>query len=483
MCFVEVQYTEGASETYVLPLAYETGDAAFQRQTTAPDAVFLRVMSAESGEEGLLFDAMFDEAFAESILRSIERSVHQKTPDGELVSIRNPALRRIGRTHGVRACVWRADQSNTSVTYGDKLLLKLFRKVEPGVNPDYEVGLFLTERGFTHSPQVAGTIEYQRRRREPITLATLAEFFHKESDAWELTEDALRDFFDRTATLTVDVEAVPATVTSMLHLTEEKMPALVGETIGAYAESARLLGQRTAEMHAALASGPEGSAFVQEPYTPFYQRSMYQSMRNLATNSFALLAQHVKSEEEASPETVAVLKLEEEVVARFRAVVNRPLTSTRIRGHGDLHLGQVLSTGSDFVITDFEGEPARPLSERRLRRSPLRDVAGMLRSFSYAVHSALKERGRRGLPEESQQRAHDWGRFWQVRVSSIFLASYLEEARKSGVITASTEEVELLLGIFMLEKAVYELGYELNNRPEWLNVPLQGILELLQVES
>ena len=482
VCFVNVQYTEGAAETYVLPLAYETDDAAFLRETTAPDAALLRVRSTESGAEGLLFDAMFDEGFAESILRSIERGVHQKTKDGELVGIRNPALRRIGRPHGAKVSVLRADQSNTSVNYGDKLLLKLFRKVEPGVNPDYEVGLFLTERGFKHSPQVAGAIEYQRRRKEPITLAILSEFIRKESDAWELTEDALRDFFDRTAALTVEVEALPATVTSMLHLTEEEMPALVKETIGAYAESARLLGQRTAEMHAVLANGPEGSPFVQEPYTPFYQRSMYQSMRNLATNSFALLAQHVKSEEDASPATVAVLKLEEEVLTRFRALVNRPLASTRIRGHGDLHLGQVLYTGSDFVITDFEGEPARSMTERRLRRSPLRDVAGMLRSFSYAVHSALKERGRRGLPEESQQRAHDWGRFWQVWVSSIFLGSYLEEARRAGLITASPEEIELLLGIFMLEKAVYELGYELNNRPEWLNVPLEGILELLQVE-
>jgi maltose alpha-D-glucosyltransferase/alpha-amylase len=267
----------------------------------------------------------------------------------------------------------------------------------------------------------------------------------------------------------------------MLMLTEEEAPALVGETIGAFAESARLLGQRTAELHAALASGPEGSDFVQEAYTPFYQRSLYQSMRNLATNSFALLAQRVRSDANASPEAAAVLKLEEQVLARFRTIVNRQLSSTRIRSHGDYHLGQVLYTGNDFVITDFEGEPARSLNERRLRRSPLRDVAGMLRSFSYAVHTALRERNERGLPEASQQRALDWGRFWQVRVSSIFLGTYLEEAQKAGLLLASREEIELLLGVFMLEKAVYELGYELNNRPDWLNVPLQGILELLQV--
>jgi maltose alpha-D-glucosyltransferase/alpha-amylase len=155
----------------------------------------------------------------------------------------------------------------------------------------------------------------------------------------------------------------------------------------------------------------------------------------------------------------------------------------RIRTHGDYHLGQLLYTGSDFVITDFEGEPARSLTERRLTRSPLRDVAAMLRSFSYAMNSALMERQERGLPEEAHDRAKDWGRFWLVWVSSIFLGSYLEETRKAGLLTASADEIELVLDVYMLEKAVYELGYELNNRPAWLHVPLQGILELLQVEA
>jgi maltose alpha-D-glucosyltransferase/alpha-amylase len=180
------------------------------------------------------------------------------------------------------------------------------------------------------------------------------------------------------------------------------------------------------------------------------------------------------------PEAVKVFKLEDVVLSRFRAIVNRSLTSTRIRCHGDYHLGQVLYTGNDFMITDFEGEPARSLNERRLRRSPLRDVAGMLRSFSYAVHSAIREREERGLPEESYERARDWGRFWRLWVSSIFLGAYLDEARRAGLLQANPEEIELLLNVFMLEKAVYELGYELNNRPDWLNVPLQGILELLQ---
>ncbi|HEU0075076.1 MAG TPA: maltose alpha-D-glucosyltransferase [Dehalococcoidia bacterium] len=482
ICFINVQYAEGAAETYLLPLAYKTGEEAYERQSQTPDAVFLRLTSGE-GEEGILYDAMYDVDFADSLLRLIERGTRQHARDGDLAGNRTAVLRQIARPGDVQPNVLRADQSNTSINYGDALLLKLFRKVEPGVNPDYEIGSFLTEQAFDHAPRVAGAIEYQRHRKESITLAVLSEYIHKESDAWQLTMDSLRDYFDRTSTMGEHIETQAATVASLLRLTEEEAPPLVGETIGAFAESARLLGVRTAEMHAALASGPEGSEFVQEAFTPFYQRSLYQSMRNVATNSFALLAQRVKADESASPEAIAVMKLEDTILARFRDIVNRPLSSTRVRNHGDFHLGQVLYTGNDFVITDFEGEPARSLTERRLKRSPLRDVAGMLRSFSYAVHSALRERQERGLPEESSQRAGAWGRFWQVWVSSIYLGSYLEEARNAGFFNATPDEVELLLDLYMLEKAIYEVGYELNNRPDWLSVPLQGILELLQVEA
>ena len=482
LCFVEVVYTEGAAETYVLPLAHKAGEEAYHRQTQTPEAVFLRLKS-EDGNEGILYDAAFDEDFAGVLLRCIDRGTRQRAKEGEIVGSRTPALRGIGRPKDAHVSVLRADQSNSSLNYDDTLLLKLFRRVEPGQNPDYEIGKYLTGSDFRHAPRVAGAIEYQRRRKEPITLGVLSEFIQKESDAWQLTMDSLRDYFDRTATFSEEIDLEPATVANLLRLTKEEAPPLVGETIGAFAESARLLGVRSAEMHAALASGPSGSEFVKEPYTPFYLRSLYQSMRNTATNSFALLAQRVKADEALTPEEIAVLKLEDTILERFRSIVNRSLTSSRVRNHGDFHLGQVLYTGSDFVITDFEGEPSRSLNERRLRRSPLRDVAAMLRSFSYAVHSALKERQERGLPEESDEKAHAWGRFWQVWVSSIYLGSYLEEAQRAGLLDASAEEIELLLDVFMLEKAVYEVGYELNNRPDWLNVPLQGILELLQAEA
>ena len=236
-------------------------------------------------------------------------------------------------------------------------------------------------------------------------------------------------------------------------------------------------------MHAALGSGPPNSAFGPEPYTPHYQRGLYQSLRNMTTNNFAMLARHVRSSEVSMPEAAEAIRLEDSVLAHFRRITGKPIGSSRIRAHGDYHLGQVLYTGNDFVITDFEGEPARTITERRIRRSPLRDVAGMLRSFSYAVHSALQELRASGIEGALEERARLWGRFWESWVSSTFLRAYLEESRRTKTITTEWAEIELLLDVFMLEKVVYEIGYELNNRPDWLIVPLSGLLDIVKSES
>ena len=170
---------------------------------------------------------------------------------------------------------------------------------------------------------------------------------------------------------------------------------LVGETLGAYVEFARLLGRRTAELHLALASRDDDPAFAPEPFTAFYQRGLYQSMRNLTARAFRLLADRVKSlPPDVQGDARTLAGLEDQTLAAFHTVLGRTIPATRIRCHGDYHLGQVLYTGKDFVIIDFEGEPARALGERRLKRSPLVDVAGMLRSFDYVVHAVLYEIGR-----------------------------------------------------------------------------------------
>ncbi len=482
LAFIEVQYAEGAGETYLLPLAFESGEQAFRRVREAPESVLLR-LRRRNGEEGVLFDAMFDEAFTETTLSAIAGRARVKARAGDVLGWRPRPFRITEPGEHLRAVRVSAEQSNSSTNVNDRYMLKVFRRLEAGTNLDLEVGRYLTSRGFRHSPRVFGALEYQRNGEEPYTLAVLHEYVENEGDAWHYALDTLRDFFDRVQATPPAVAPPPAVASRLLELLQGEPPAAVGELIGGFLESARLLGQRTAEMHAALISSASGTAFAREAFSLTYQRGLYQSMRNLTSDSLGLLARRAESAAPLPPEAALVLRAEEDVLKQFRRLLNRPLRSFRSRTHGDYHLGQVLSTGSDFIIFDFEGEPARTMTERQLKRSPLRDVAAMLRSFSYAVHTALRQREESGLSLEGSSDLRTWGRFWQAWVSAVFLGAYLEEAETSGFLVADRDEIGLLLDVHLLEKAVYEVGYELNNRPDWVHVPLQGIQDLLELNA
>jgi maltose alpha-D-glucosyltransferase/alpha-amylase len=265
----------------------------------------------------------------------------------------------------------------------------------------------------------------------------------------------------------------------VLDLLNNEFPVIARELIDAYLESARLLGQRTAELHKALASSADDPNFAPEPFSMLYQRSIYQSMQSYVSQVFQWLRAQLKQRpDSAREEAQQVLDLEGEIRRRYRALLQRKLNTMRIRVHGDYHLGQVLYTGRDFVIIDFEGEPARPLSERRIKRSPLRDVAGMLRSFHYASYGALFGQVP-GVHPEDFPALEPWARFWYTWVSVAFLKSYLAVAKDEPFLPKDPIELQILLDAYLLAKAVYELGYELNNRPDWLKVPLQGLLQLL----
>jgi maltose alpha-D-glucosyltransferase/alpha-amylase len=380
-----------------------------------------------------------------------------------------------------------AEQSNTSVVYGDRLILKIYRRLEEGVNPDVEIGRFLTEqREFANTPPVAGALEYRPRGGAPMTLGLLQGYVANQGDAWSMTLDTLGRYFERVLTEQMSPPPdAPRDSATLLELARAGLPELVCQQLGTYAERARLLGRRTAELHLALADAGQDSAFAPEPFTPFYQRSLYQSMRGQAARAMELLRKSIaRLPEETRADARRVLEREPQIAARFRAVIERKIGGLRTRYHGDYHLGQVLFTGKDFVIIDFEGEPARPLSERRLKRSPLRDVAGMLRSFSYAAYTALLElsSGAQIRPED-RAAAECWANHWSRWVSVAFLGAYLETAGQAAFLPRDPAELALLLDAFTLDKALYELAYELNNRPDWLCAPVNGILQLVSEQE
>jgi maltose alpha-D-glucosyltransferase/alpha-amylase len=371
------------------------------------------------------------------------------------------------------------EQSNSSLAFGDRFIMKIFRRLDEGVSPELEVGRFLTTRtSFQHMPAVVGAMEYRRANREPLTVGVVHAFVPNEGDAWRYTVDAVDRFFEHVLTAKEDLGTPAERPEPLVADQPTRCPPGVAELIGMYLGSARLLGQRTAELHVALGSRTDEPAFTPEPFTALYQRSLYQSLRTKAEQSLDLLNRRIRSlPPEVRESGDAVLAGREALLARLHVVAQRPLGGMRIRCHGDYHLGQVLYTGRDFVILDFEGEPALPLGRRRLKRSPLVDVAGMLRSFDYAAASALIDG--RVRPEDVDALAR-WADVWRYWVSRAFLDAYRETATPSGLLPRSGNEVRLLLDCYQIEKALYELAYELNHRPTWTRIPLRGIRSLLQ---
>jgi len=246
--------------------------------------------------------------------------------------------------------------------------------------------------------------------------------------------------------------------------------------LGAYLESARLLGQRTAELHLALSSRPEHADFAPEPFTPYYQRSLYQSIRGEIARTYRFL----RGRERQIPQLVQLLDLEPSLQSRARSILDVRIDAKRIRTHGDFHLGQVLYTGRDFVIIDFEGEPSRPLSERRIKRTAFRDVAGMIRSFHYAAHPSLFADRGGVLGPENPAFLEPWVLFWYLWVSASFLRSYLDVVSAGDILPTDEKELTVLLDVLLIEKAMYELRYEIDNRPDWVRVPIKGILDLME---
>ncbi|HEX9879722.1 MAG TPA: maltose alpha-D-glucosyltransferase, partial [Candidatus Binatia bacterium] len=484
---LEVQYSGGVPETYLMPLTFASGERAAEVLQSAPTAVVCRVhIKGKFGEsEGIVYDALFDAAFDRFLVDAIARRRRFKGKSGEVAAIPTQVFRRlVGSKDGdLNPSVSKAEQSNTSVIYGDRLILKMFRRMQEGINPDLEIGRFLTEKGsFPHIPPLAGALEYRRNGGEPVTVGILQALVANQGDAWRYTLDSLGRFFQDALTREPpEGEKITLPVEHLVDLTDGEVPNLAQDAIGPYLESARLLGQRTGELHVALASDSKDPAFAPEPFTAFNRRSLYQSMRTLADQSLSLLAARLKGlREDVRPDAEKVLALERDIFRRFQLLADQKISAMRIRCHGDYHLGQVLYTGKDFVIIDFEGEPVRPVSQRRLKGSPLRDVAGMLRSFHYATVSLLKSGD---LRPEDVPKLEWWGHFWYLWVSVTFLKSYFEAAGKAEFLPGSRDELKILLDLHLLEKAAYELAYELNNRPDWVNVPLRGILELVRPAS
>jgi maltose alpha-D-glucosyltransferase/alpha-amylase len=481
---VRVTFAHGEPGTYVMATALATGARARHIRAQRPDAVIADLCAAKPAS-ALLFDATTDRSFWRRLIRWLASGRRLEGARGTLEPTLLPAFGALrgSRTMTLEPGLGQPDQSNTSVTYGDRLILKLFRRVDAGVSPEVEMSGLLTERGFTHTPALGGYLEYHPTRGAPVTLAALHQYVPNSGDAWRRARQEVAGFFARLATGAMARgrgHGRPRIGTGTNGAGAGSLAA-APDAVGPYLAAIELLGRRIAEMHLTLAAGTDDPAFAPARYTPRVQRAEGRAMRELARHAADLVRArlpHMRGEARAAASRF--LRAEPRILARMAAFVDRPLSVARIRGHGDLHLGQVLHTGSDYSIIDFEGEPARPLVERRRKTAALRDVAGMLRSFHYAAFSTLEEQLASGAVRgEERPTMERWADGWQAHVGGAFLRGYLVTAGRSlALVPRDEDELRLLLDVFQLEKAVYEVAYEVNHRPAWLPIPLRAVAGL-----
>ena len=445
LVLVEIEYASGAPDTWLLPLQVAAGPRADVLGRETPDAIVARFR-----EGGVLFDAVHDADFRAALFTLIAGGGMVRSGGGEIAGVAGGGLAESAPGSRVLA----VEQSNSSIIYGERVFLKLYRRLEEGVNPDAEILRFLGSRGFPHVPPFRGALEFRRAGREPLVLSLATGMVANDGDAWSFT---------------------------LRELTRQLDCVLAGDSHGAaqieaaYLARAGQLGQRTGELHLALAADAADADFAPEPLTAEDFAELAQTVRTTAEQVLAGLAARLDALDPATRGIASdLLAAEPALRARIAALEAQPVAAAKTRTHGDYHLGQILNAAGDFVIIDFEGEPAKPLAERRRKRSPLRDVAGMLRSFHYAAHSAL------GAFAEHRAVLEPHAGRWHERARRAFLDAWTATTVGAPFVPAKRAEFARLLDAFHLEKALYEIAYELNNRPAWLSIPLRGTMRILR---
>jgi maltose alpha-D-glucosyltransferase/alpha-amylase len=488
--FLEIIYGDGVVDTYQLPLCISSG-AEVERIRESSASAIIATLDTSTGP-AILHDGAADEGFRQRLLTLIERNGDLPSAMGRVKGRKSAAFDAARSEGSLPARTGSAEQSNTSILYDGKLILKLFRRLQPGENPDTEIGRFLTEVAhFTPIAPFLGDITSSGGPdEEPTTLAMLQGLVQNEGDGWQWTLDELSRYFDSCATCPTpqDVGSFPA------FDRDSGVPAAADEHAGLYLKNAAHLGRRTAEMHLALATPTDDPAFRAESFTAEDLTRDAARIETQITNSLEALrrgmvgfpsaASESSDSESLSDLAALILSQRRELLARARRLiaVDPALAGKRIRIHGDYHLGQTLRSKADFVILDFEGEPARSLEERRMKQSPLKDVAGMLRSFSYAAYAGLNAfTQRRPLATGQDARPlEQWTKLWVNAVSTEFLNAYKATIVSEAGLFEDPVQAQAMLNAYLLEKALYELLYELNNRPAWVRIPLLGILALPQ---
>ncbi len=481
LLLLEAWYSGGTRERYLLPLHLAEGATQATLLKETPDRVVARLQLKD--QEGLVYDAVRSESFGNALVEMIARRHGKTTGTGRLVARRAQRFADLlaGQTLPLAARVPPAGQRNAFIAYDHTFFLKLYGRAEDGSNPDVELLQHLTEQtDFAHVPPLGGAVEWRRGDAAPLTIALLLGYVAHETDGWSYTVDNVERSLGYAQTLKKDIRDGLQPPASLLNLDPAQMPGPARDFIGpVYLDMVALLGRRTAELHRALASLSAAPDVTPEAFSLLYQKSLYQSIRAMTVKVLGELEHGLGSLD--APTAVAVKNVlagRKAILGRLARIAEKKIDALKMRIHGNYHLGQVLFTGKDFVIIDFEGEPARSLTERRLKQSALRDVAGMVRSFYYAAHSTILLRSAKQGADVAY--LQPWADLWYRYVAGAFLHAYRRNAAAAGFVPQDEKEFTTLLETFLWEKAVYEIGYEWNHRPEWLMIPLRSVEQMLK---
>ena len=482
LLMTEVRYSSGENDLYQLPVCFEPLSAVNRADDNFYKKVIARVIVGD--EEGYLCDATFDNRFLNQLFYLVTGREGWQGKAGLVSGLKGRQIDDFGKKIGNVApepALMAVDQTNTSIRFHDNLLLKLYRRIENGVSPEVEMCSSLSERtGFNNLPAFLGSLNYEQNRSKTYSIGILQNYVPNEGDAWQLSLGQVKRYYDEVLSKIntgIVLPQLPA-----LSGDPVQIPSFMHELLGgAYLGMIEKLAERTADMHLALASLGNDPAFAPEQFTTLYQRSIYQAMCEQVKRT-VILIREVMPTLQAEQQKLCALFLQNQkaILQQFTPIRMEKIDTLKIRIHGDYHLGQVLFTGKDFVIIDFEGEPARPISERKIKRSVFRDISGMLRSFNYAAFNVLQQNRSVFRPEECLA-LEPWGDLWSFFVGQHFLDIYFEKTRGSNIVPQEPKQREHLMRAYLMNKAVYELNYELNNRPEWAGIPLRGILKLLEM--
>jgi|GEM_PF-110222 len=471
---LEANYVAASSESYFLPLSFVQ-----EEDTKKLDKKAVITPISIAGKAGHLIDAIYDEDFREAVFLHMVAQKKINTNDGALVFEKGEVLENLPQHSPINSQVLKVDQSNTSVIFEDRFFFKIYRKLFREKNPDVEITRFLTENaGFKHSPRYAGSLTWKRDGFPDVSLGLMQEKVDNDGEAWGYFHGRVKSYFDKIQQLRHDLKELkkvdlykPLSIRDV----EPEMLDLIGyETL----KNAEKLAQRTAEMHVSISSDRNNYTFMpitfNEDYSVWLKNKLILQMERRTD----LVEKNIDSLDGLSLEYAKTfLEREEEIMNIIQTFDESKLIGKRIRIHGDYHLGQVLRAGEDFVILDFEGEPESTIRDRKVKQSPLKDVAGLIRSFHYAVYSNIFE-----IKETSNLSFADLveaGSLYYRVVVAVFLNTYLNTAKENSLAIGYEKEATYLLCYHLLEKAIYELGYEMNSRPAWALIPLKGILNLL----